>query len=52
LKAESMDLSLTCTDFPFPTLGEFTRWEWITFIIYHTKKHIFQIKNIYKKTKG
>jgi len=51
LKAESMDLSLTCTDFPFPTLGEFTRWEWITFIIYHTKKHVFQIKNIYKKIK-
>ena len=51
LKAESMDLSLICLDFPFPTLGEFTRWEWITFVICHTKKHIFQIKNIYQKIK-
>jgi len=50
-KAGSMDLSLTCLDFPFPTLGEFTRWEWVTFIIYHTKKHLYQIKNIYKKIK-
>jgi len=51
LKADSMDLSLTCLDFPFPTLGEFTRWEWVTFIIYHTKKHIYQVKNIYNKIK-
>lgn len=51
LKAESMDLSLICLDFPFPTLGEFTRLEWITFVICHTKKHIFQVKNIYKKIK-
>ncbi len=50
-KAESMDLSLTCMDFPFPGLGEFTRWEWVTFIVYHTKKHIYQVKNIYKKIK-
>lgn len=49
--ADSMDLSLACMDFPFPTLGEFTRWEWITFVICHTKKHIHQIKNIYKKIK-
>ncbi len=51
LKAESMDLSLICLDFPFPTLGEFTRWEWISFVICHTKKHIFQVKNIYKRIK-
>lgn len=47
----SMDLSLTCMDFPFPTLGEMTRWEWINFVICHTKKHTWQIKNIYKSIK-
>jgi hypothetical protein len=49
--AGALDLSLLCMDFPFPTLGELTRWEWITFVICHTKKHIYQIKNIYKKIK-
>lgn len=49
--AEPMDLSKICTDFPFPTLGEMTRWEWITFAICHTKKHIYQIENIYKRIK-
>ena len=46
--AGSMDLSEICMDFPFPTLGEMTRWEWVTFVICHTKKHIYQIENIYK----
>lgn len=49
--AAPMDLSLICMDFPFPTVGEFTRWEWIFFVVCHTKKHIYQIKNIYKKIK-
>lgn len=42
----SSDLSQTCLDFPFPTLGVLTRWEWGIFVICHTKKHIYQIKNI------
>ncbi len=46
--ADAIDLSLSCKDFPFPTLGEFTRWEWINFVICHTKKHIHQIKHISK----
>lgn len=49
--AGEVDLSLTCMDFPFPTLGEMTRWEWINFVICHTKKHTWQIKNIYKSIK-
>jgi uncharacterized protein YndB with AHSA1/START domain len=46
-----LDLSPTCTDFPFPTLGEMTRWEWINFVMCHTKKHTWQIQNIYKSIK-
>lgn len=46
--ADSKDLSLICMDFPFPGSGEFSRWEWVTFVICHSKKHIYQIKNIYK----
>lgn len=47
--ADSLNLSQTCMDFPFPTLGEFTRWEWISFVICHTIRHTYQIENIYKK---
>lgn len=43
------DLSLTCTDFPFPGLGELTRYEWICFVTYHAKRHTHQMKNIYSK---
>lgn len=46
--AEASDLSLTYTDFPFPNLGEMTFWEWINMINFHTKRHIYQIKNIRK----
>jgi len=40
------DLSLTCIDFTIPEYGEFTRFEWIWFNIYHTQRHVYQIENI------
>lgn len=40
------DLSLTCIDFSIPEYGEFTRFEWIWFNIYHTQRHIYQLENI------
>lgn len=43
---QNKDLSLTCVDFAIPEYGEFTRFEWIWFNIYHTQRHIFQLKNI------
>jgi hypothetical protein len=46
------DLSRTFTDFPFPQLGEFTGWEWICFVVCHSKRHIRQLKNIYAATAG
>ncbi|CDS92094.1 conserved hypothetical protein [Sphingobacterium sp. PM2-P1-29] len=42
------DLSLTCIDFAIPEYGEFTRYEWIWFNIYHTQRHIRQLENIVK----
>ena len=43
---ETVDLSRTFTDFPFPQLGEFTGWEWICFLTSHSKRHTHQMKNI------
>lgn len=44
--SESLDLSETCTAFSLPGSGEFTRLEWLYFILYHTQRHIAQLKNI------
>jgi hypothetical protein len=43
---QNKDLSLICIDFSIPEYGEFTRLEWIWFNIYHTKRHIHQMKNM------
>ena len=41
------DLSATITSFPFPGLGEFTGYEWIYFLVCHTRRHTHQLKNIF-----
>lgn len=43
---KTLDLSLTCLDFEVPTLGPFTRLEFIWFYIVHTQRHIFQLQKI------
>lgn len=48
MKARTIDLTLTCTDFPFPGIGELTRWELICFAICHARRHTLQLKNIYR----
>jgi len=40
------DITKTCTFFTLPVLGHLTCLEWMYFIIYHTQRHIHQIKNI------
>lgn len=49
IKATSatIDLTNTITSFPFPGLGEFTGYEWILFVVCHTKRHTHQLKNIF-----
>ena len=42
---KTLDLSFTST-IPFPKSGELTRYEWISFSIFHTERHIRQLKKI------
>lgn len=44
----TLDLSKTCVSFIIPELEEMTRTEWIYFVIYHTQRHIHQLKQIQK----
>ena len=41
----SLDLTMTCLSFEIG-YGYFTRYEAIYFVIYHTQRHIHQLKNI------
>lgn len=42
---KTLDLSFTST-IPFPKSGELTRYEWVSFSIFHTQRHIRQLKKI------
>lgn len=45
----TVDLSIICTEFTPPNLGELTGLEWVYFIIYHTQRHTHQLRNIFQK---
>ncbi len=45
---EKLDLTKTCTGFEIPVLGYLTRLESAYFIIYHTTRHVRQLKNIHQ----
>lgn len=40
------DLTETCLDFEMPNVGPLTRLEWISFYVFHTKRHLHQLENI------
>jgi hypothetical protein len=44
--ARTTDLEATCVDFELPTMGTLTRYEWLKFFIFHTRRHTRQLKNI------
>ncbi|MEO5893457.1 MAG: DinB family protein [Ferruginibacter sp.] len=46
---QTSDLSKTCTSFELPGFGLLTRYEAVTFVLYHTQRHIQQLKNIRQK---
>lgn len=48
---EKLDLTKTCIGFELPVLGFITRLESVYFILYHTQRHIHQLKNIFKTLK-
>jgi hypothetical protein len=52
LGAETLNLDETCTAMALPNLGEMTRTEWIYFVIYHTQRHVHQLKDIAGKVKS
>lgn len=44
-----LDLTKTCSSFELPGYGFLTRLEAIYFVIYHTQRHVHQLKNIYSE---
>lgn len=46
---EGQDLDLLIPDMPFPHTGDLTRLEWIWFGIYHTRRHMTQLREILLK---
>jgi DinB superfamily len=44
---DTLDLSETCLDSEMPNVGHMTRLEWISFYVYHSKRHLHQLKNIH-----
>jgi hypothetical protein len=48
---KTLDLSPTCTDPVMSAIvGEWTRLEYVNFVISHTHRHIHQLKKIFNKT--
>lgn len=45
---EKLDLTKTCISFELPVFGHLTRWEAIHFVLYHTQRHIHQLKKIFQ----
>ncbi|GAA4199360.1 hypothetical protein GCM10022289_09540 [Pedobacter jeongneungensis] len=45
--ATGLDLTKTCVSYELPGYGYLTRLEAIYFVIYHTQRHVHQLKNIY-----
>jgi hypothetical protein len=45
---KSSDMTKTSIAFELPVLGHVTRFEAVYFVIYHTRRHIRQLKNIIK----
>lgn len=46
---ETLALTKTCLAFELPVYGFLTRLEAIHFVLYHTQRHIHQLRNIFKK---
>ncbi|MBC7401096.1 MAG: DinB family protein [Mucilaginibacter sp.] len=50
--AKTLDLTLTCLDFKIPGAPPWTRLEFLWFYVFHTTRHINQLKNIAKALAG
>ncbi|WP_164849855.1 DinB family protein [Mucilaginibacter limnophilus] len=45
---QSLDLDKTCISFKVPGAGWFTRFEAASFVLYHTQRHVHQLKKMQK----
>lgn len=43
---DSCDLAQTCLLFELPVIGYLTRWEVLHFVLYHTQRHIRQLRHM------
>ena len=43
---QKLDLTPTCTAFDLPVMGKLTRLEAASFVLYHTQRHIHQLKKM------
>ncbi|MCD6063801.1 MAG: hypothetical protein K0R82_1712 [Flavipsychrobacter sp.] len=46
------DINASCTDFKHRSFGEMTRLEWVYFNIYHTERHLEQIRMAVRMVSG
>lgn len=44
--AATLDLTKTCLDFELPTFGALTRFEWLSFLVIHTQRHLHQLRKM------
>ncbi|WP_352432925.1 DinB family protein [Mucilaginibacter sp. PAMB04274] len=47
--AAAYDYTYECIGFELLGSGPYTRIEWLYFIIYHTQRHVHQLRNIFHK---
>jgi hypothetical protein len=45
---QTKDLTETCETVALPVFGALTKLEWLYLILYHTQRHIHQVKNIFQ----
>lgn len=50
--SDTKDLTKLCTTYPFPKIGNLTGWEWLSFAVFHSRRHTDQMKNISEKLKA
>ena len=43
---ETMDMTEACIGMPHPVVGVMTRMEWVAFVIYHTDRHLRQLRRL------
>lgn len=44
--AATLDLTKTCLDFEMPVFGPLTRFEWLSFMVIHTQRHLHQLRKM------